>query len=292
MLVLMLCGMIPAFARAQTAEPAKPRLMSLSPAAVPSPIFTYRLLPMSSELNPGDAAPIYLRIRHEILGETWKEVNEKCDTWGKLSPGDFPVKDARALVDQWSGRLKLLEYGSRREFCDWSFTLPEQKLEAFDILLPDAAEMRIWGGLLALKARVLTAEHQYREAVGTIETGLAFARHVGKGPFLINALIGISIGNQMTDRLEELVSQPAAPNLYWALSALPRPLVGTRDALELERKLPESLVPELNQTRLTEDCPGMGKLAREATRADTGAGPKVRLRTRDPQQTASRSQAG
>ena len=34
----------------------------------------------------------------------------------------------------------------------------------------------------------------------------------------------------MLARLEELVARPGAPNLYWALTALPRPLVGLRDA--------------------------------------------------------------
>ena len=128
-------------------------------------------------------------------------------------------------MNQWLGRLKLLEFGTRREYCDWSFTLPEQRLDAIEILLPDTQSMRTWARLLALKARVEIAERKLDQAVGTIETGLAFGRHVAEGPFLINALVGMAICNSMLDRLEELIEQPGAPNLYWALDR-PAPAAG------------------------------------------------------------------
>ena len=99
-----------------------------------------------------------------------------------------------------------------------------------------------------VKAKVQTAEHAYDQAVDTIETGMAFGRHVGQGPFLINNLVGVSICTLMIDRVEELIAQPGAPNLYWALTALPQPLVNMREALELEQKLAEYLVPELTLT--------------------------------------------
>ena len=39
-------------------------------------------------------------------------------------------------------------------------------------------------------------------------------------------------------------------NLYWALSALPRPFIGCRDQLEIERQLLENLIPELTEASL------------------------------------------
>jgi hypothetical protein len=207
----------------------------------------YRLVPISSELNPGDAAPIYLRVGHEIEHETWTKDIEKADGLLKMELKEFPVAEARQVVDRWAGRLKLLEFGTRRESCSWNFTLREQRLEAIGILLPDTQSMRRWASLLSLKARMETAEHAYDKAIDTIETGIAFGRHVGEGPFLINALVGISICNQMCDRLEELIVQPEAPNLYWALSAMPRPLVPIRHAMEVEQRIVEGMVPELSQ---------------------------------------------
>jgi hypothetical protein len=107
--------------------------------------------------------------------------------------------------------------------------------------------MRQWGRLLALKARVEIAEKKYDEAAHTIETGLAFARHVAEGPFLINGLVGIAIANQMLGEAVELIAQPGAPNLYWALTTLPRPLIDLRDQSEIEQKMLEYIIPEFSE---------------------------------------------
>jgi hypothetical protein len=115
-----------------------------------------------------------------------------------------------------------------------------------NIQLPDAQEMRTWARLIALKARVEMAEGDLDEAVHTLGTGIAFGRHVGNGPFLINNLVGMAICHMMIVQLEEIVGRPDAPNLYWALTALPCPLVPTRRAMEIEQRLAENMIPEMN----------------------------------------------
>ena len=155
----------------------------------------------------------------------------------------FPVAEARKLVDRWGSRLEQMEFGARRQTCNWNYTLPEQRERAIEILLPDVQELRNWARLLALKARVEIAEHKYDDAIRTIETGLAFSRHLAEGPFLINQLVGIASAHMMLDRVEELVVQPDAPNLYWALTALPRPLIDVRRAMETEQKMGEWMHP-------------------------------------------------
>jgi hypothetical protein len=101
--------------------------------------------------------------------------------------------------------------------------------------------------LLQLKARVEIAEHAYDQAIDTIETGIAMGRHVSSAPFIINGVTAAGICLGMLDRVEELISQPDAPNLYWALTALPRPLVSLRHALESEQRLGENMVSELSR---------------------------------------------
>jgi hypothetical protein len=235
---------------AKPAEPPGPRVLMVNPAAALMPALKYRLLPSSADLNRGDAAPIYLRIGLEMAEGGWKQLNEKTYQWLKLPLKDFPTAEARQFVDTWSGRLKQIEFGAHRKTCDWNYTLPEQRLDAIAILLPDAQSMRVWGRLLAVKARVEIAERKYDEAIRTIETGLAFARHVGGGLWLINGLVGIANATLMLDQCEELIAQPGAPNLYWALTALPRPLIGLHDQLEVEQKLCENLIPELTEAEL------------------------------------------
>jgi hypothetical protein len=229
------------------AEPPKPTELTLSPAAEVRPALKYRLAPLVSELNPGDAAPIYLRIRHEIGSDAMKEIDESDSAWVELALKEFPVAKARELIDRWKGRLEQIRLATRREYCDWSYTLPEQRLDAIEILLPDVQEMRRWARLLRIKARTEIAEKKYDGAIQTIATGITFGRHIGEGPFLISALVGVAIDSMMLDRLEELISQPDAPNLYWALTALPRPLISMRRALEMEQRIPEFMVPELRE---------------------------------------------
>ena len=71
-----------------------------------------------------------------------------------------------------------------------------------------------------------------------------------EGPFLINGLLGIAIANHMLAPCDDLIAQPGAPNLYWALTTLPRPLVNLRNQLEVEQKLLENLIPELTEAEL------------------------------------------
>jgi hypothetical protein len=228
-------------------KPPEPTALDVSPAAEPVPALKYRLFPVSSDLNPGDAAPVYLRIRHETLTEAVEQLDANCEKWLEMPLDEFPTAEARKFVNQWGSKLRQIDFGAHRQTCDWNYTLPEQRLEAITILLPDAQEMRRWGRLLALKVRVEVAERNYDEAVRTLETGLAFGRHVGDGPFLINNLVGLAIEGVLLDRVEELIRQPGAPNLYWALTALPRPLVPIRRGLEVEQRMAEFMVPELTR---------------------------------------------
>jgi hypothetical protein len=224
----------------------------LAPRPLPAPVFRYRLLPTAPELNAGDAAPIYLRLVYEQPDRALREASDKAAAWLLLPLSEFPAAEARKLADRWSVELTQIEYGARRKNCDWNYTLPEERDHQLTIRLPDTQTMPIWGRILAVRARAEIAEGKPEDAIRTIATGLAFSRHVSQGgPFYINNLVGIAIAAHMLADLDELNSQPEAPNLYWALTALPRPLISTRDAMENEWMLAERMVPELVQADQT-----------------------------------------
>src|SRR5262249_25323547 len=103
--------------------------LAVVPAAVPIPVFKYRLLPLSSELNPGDAAPIYLRNRYEVSDRDWGAIEGNAAQWLALPLDQFPTAEARKFVDGWSRRLKQIEFGTRRKTCDWNYTVPEEQVE-------------------------------------------------------------------------------------------------------------------------------------------------------------------
>jgi hypothetical protein len=219
--------------------------LAVSPAAAPIPAFRYSLLPSSARLNHGDAAPIYLRLSYDLPDEERIKVFRKCGEWLAVPIQDLPLEEVAATIAKLTAQFDLLAVGARRATCDWSYPLDEQRLKAIDLQLPDVNVLRDWGRLLALKARVEIAEGRFEDAAKTIETGFAFGRHVGAGPFLINGLVGVAIEFAMLDRVEDWVAAPGSPNLYWGLTVLPQPLLSLREAIEQERLLLENLIPEL-----------------------------------------------
>src|SRR5204862_866777 len=71
----------------------------------------------------------------------------------------------------------------------------------------------------------------------TAKTMFAMSRHMGEHPTIIGALVGIAIASIAIGPLEEMLEQPGCPNLYWALTNLPSPLVPLDRGLEGERLL-------------------------------------------------------
>src|SRR5205807_7462398 len=58
-------------------------------------------------------------------------------------------------------------------------------------------------------------------------------------------LIGLAMVSQFAGAVADFVEQPHAPNVYWALTALPRPLIDERRAQEWEYRMVELQFPEL-----------------------------------------------
>ncbi len=219
------------------------RTLTVTPKAVAVPELQYRLFPLTSERKPGDAAPIYLRFAHERRDEVKKDLWDKADKWIAAPIDQLPLDEMKTWLQGYAYNLKQLDLGARRKSCDWNYTLDAGDL--FGILLPDVQEMRMYAKLLAIKARYEIATGQFAEAVRTLETGFAFAQHIAEGPFLINDLVAVAAATDMANRLLELADRPNAPNLYWALTAMPRPLIDQRKAVEFEQRVGELEFPEL-----------------------------------------------
>ncbi|MDG3005047.1 hypothetical protein [Paludisphaera mucosa] len=272
----------PARAQAPAArKAATPVTLAVSPAAEPSPSLRYPLLPSSARLNPGDAAPIILRLRYEVKEQEWDALAREPARWLQLPIRELPLAEAKALVDARSRQLDLLAIAARRATCDWAYPLEEQRVDVVEIALGDVQSLRNWARLLAVKARVEIAEGRFDDAARSMETGFAFARQVGSSPFAIGGLVGVALGSINLDRVEDWIGAPGSPNLYWSLTALPQPFVSLREALEQERLIAENMVPELVDGAEPATAAGWarrletmdGRLRKLAGRVSFGGGP-------------------
>jgi hypothetical protein len=79
--------------------------------------------------------------------------------------------------------------------------------------------------------------------VRDIRTGIRMGKDVGEGATLIQSLVGIAVVAIFLNEVEQLIRRPNSPNLYWALTTLPRPLLDARSALEGEGRIFDNLFP-------------------------------------------------
>lgn len=211
------------------------RSMTLTPRAEPKPALAYRLLPLATDLKEGNAVPIYLRLNFEQSEANRKDWMETPKKWNAMPIDKIPLAEAKEFLNKYRNFYRQFDLGARRKSADWNYTLDQDNV--IDILLPDVQSMRGFVPMLLLKAKVALAEGDFVAAVRWLETGLSFSRHVANGPFLINRLVGIACASQIEDGVLDFIEQPKSPNLYWSLTALPRPLVELRDSMELEQQV-------------------------------------------------------
>src|SRR5262249_60514752 len=69
----------------------------------------------------------------------------------------------------------------------------------------------------------------------TAQTLFAMSRHLGEHPTFIGDLVGIAVAFVAIGPLEEMLEQPGCPNMYWALTNLPNPLVPLDKGADGER---------------------------------------------------------
>jgi hypothetical protein len=95
--------------------------------------------------------------------------------------------------------------------------------------------MRRIADALHLRMRGEVARKEFDAAIRTAQTMLVLARSFNEHPTLIGHLVGLAIANMALNCLEELSQQPGAPNLFWALTELPSPLLQSRSGTSASR---------------------------------------------------------
>ncbi len=263
---LILCAAVAAFApvarAAQTETP--PELvvkLTVRPKAAPKPALRYLLLPELKEMTPGNPIPAYLKC-----------VMER-DLSGKESLGRTALRQA--------------DRAARMDKPDWQ-VLDKLKTDGIGLLLSDVQVLRELATGLQDRFRAEVAAGRIDEALETAKTMFSMARHLSEHPTLIGGLVGNAVGSLTIGPLEAMLEQPACPNLYWALTELPEPLVPMTRCLQGERVLSASLFNEfgLDDTRpmpaddVAKSLARFDKLQVADDQSKPGDSPKVRVSAR------------
>jgi hypothetical protein len=213
---LLWCAALAAFplaARADQTVTATETVIRLtvSPAPAPKPALRYLLLPDLKEMAPGNPIPNYLRA---FLDQDYTADRE---SFGRLA-------------------LRQVDRAARLDKPDWQL-LPRMKTDGVGLLLPDVQKMRSLAAGLKERFQDEVALRRFDDALVTAKTMFAMSRHMSEQPTLISDLVGIAIAFIALGPLEEMLEQPGCPNLFWALTNLPHPLISLDKGLEGERML-------------------------------------------------------
>jgi hypothetical protein len=215
-------------------EPEAP-LHTLAPQAtgVPRAALAWPLLPDPEELQPGNAAIVWLRAGQEYRSARYKWT-EKEWKWNSLPLSELPRKEVREVLEKYTPALRLAEQAARRKFCHWDRPPLTMQNIATNLPLEEIQHFREIANLLQLRFRLELSERHFDNAIVTLQTGFALARDIGQGDLMIEGLVGIAIETIFLGLVELWIQTPDSPNLYWSLTDLPRPLVPVAPSIRTE----------------------------------------------------------
>jgi hypothetical protein len=208
--------------------------LDVRPMPAPKPALQYQLLPELRELQPGNAAHNYLKCfmeqRNFFFGKGAVEERARYQT---MPLADLPVHKLR---DYGHAALQQADWAARLDTIDWQ-TLPRLQSGDRDVLPEGLGSLQVLAAALQVRFRVELAERRFDDALRTAKTIFALARHLGEHPTEIANHVGLWIAHLGLRTLEEAVQQPGCPNLYWALTDLPCPLIDLRKGAQGSRTL-------------------------------------------------------
>lgn len=232
------------------------KVLTLHPRAAPEPALKYRLMPDEFDLLPGNAAPHYLkamgyfeqdparRAMYQFLDESREKGAEQGTpihelppyNWLSIEPSKLPRQEVHDYLRYSSFQVRFLREAARRRFFDMERDLRNSS-DPIGTLLPEIQIMREMSRNQSIRIRLAIAEHRIDDAMEMSGQQFALANHLGQEEFLICNLVGVAIASVGWNDMLYLVEHPETPNLYWALSAMPQPLVSFRRSLAYERQM-------------------------------------------------------
>src|SRR5260370_11194179 len=198
----------------------------------PKPALKYQLLPELAELNSGNAAQNYLKCFMEQRNLRYgKEAGVARARYLALPLAELPLDKLR---DYGGFALRQGDWAARMDTLDWQNHKHVQD-GGMEQWRPEVGPLQLLGSALRVRFRAEVAGRRFDDAIRTAKTMFALSRHLGEHPSEVANLVGLWVAHLTLNTLEEMLQQPGCPNLYWALTDLPCPLVDVRKSVQAER---------------------------------------------------------
>jgi hypothetical protein len=209
-------------------------LLTVQPMPAPRPALKYQLLPELRELKPGNAAQNYLKcFMEQRLFLFNKEAAAERARYEVMPLGELPADKLR----QYGGSIvRQADWAARLDAVDWQ-ALERIQNGGMESLVDELGPLQALAGTLHVRFRAAVAARQFDDAIGAAKTMFALARHLGEHPTEVADLVGLWVAHLSLCTLEEMVQQHGCPNLYWALTDLPCPLLDLRKGMQGDRTL-------------------------------------------------------
>jgi hypothetical protein len=217
--------------------------LRVQPMPAPEPALRYMLLPELKEMSPGNPIQNYLKCALDEYRFVFdKGQFERRETLLAMPLAEVELEE---LHDFGKSALAQVDRAARLDNPDWQILL-KIKADGIKTLLPDLLQIRGLTRALQQRFRSEVAISRFDEAIRTAKTMFAMSRHLDAHPTLIGNLVGIETANLAIAALDEMLAQPGCPNLYWALTNLPAPLVTFESGRAGERLMVSTVFDGLN----------------------------------------------
>jgi hypothetical protein len=238
--------------------------MEVTPADEPVPAFKYRLSLRPHEMVPGNSVLHYMRVFPEGgIDRTWKALHDKygeeIDDWyGTSIPiSQMPLEKARDAARSFDGTVDHIRLGSQSRDTDWGRGWENMEgPEIIAVLLPEIQASRSMARAVSLQTRVAIADRNYDQALDLMRMNYRLGQDVAVEPILVCSLVGVAICGVSNNNAIDLIAAPDSPNLYWALTDLPKPMISMRDAVRTELALGPRMFAFLNADDTMQLSPG------------------------------------
>lgn len=229
------------------------RELTVHPKAEPSPALEHRLLAGEFDAVDGNAAIHFLKANgffgesiaqsktSKLIEDSFARAKQEGTdvddlppwVWLDTPPESLPLDKVKAYLRPLQFQLRHAREAARCTRFDMDRRFRELD-DPMGYPLPVVQVSRELARVQRLRCRVAIAENRIDDAIKIVGQQLAMARQLGQDDFLVSALVGMGFAVTAWNDMFHLVQHPDTPNLYWALTTMPSPLVDIRRPMSRE----------------------------------------------------------